>query len=225
SGSTGTPKGVAVTHRGLPNLALAQSDKLGVCAGSRVLQLASVAFDAAVSEIAMTLCRGATLVIAPADARADEPLEHLLAQERITHATFTPTVLKTLDPSRASHLHAVVVAGEACDAHPATAWSARGRLVNADRPTESTGCPTMSGALPDDGNEPPIGTPLPNTRVYVLNELLQTCPIGVVGELYIAGPGLARGYRNRPALSAERFVANPFAHGERMYRSGDLVSW
>src|SRR5690606_32322259 len=130
-----------------------------------------------------------------------------------------PTALKTLNAGRASHLRAIVVAGEACHAHLATTWSARAHLVNAYGPTECTVCATMSGPLCDDADEPPIGAPLTNVQLYVLDAFLQPCPVGVIGELYIAGAGLARGYWRRPALTAERFVANPFGHGERLYRS------
>ncbi len=226
SGSTGQPKGVLVTHGGIPGLAMAQGRHIAVTENSRVLQLASLSFDAALSELAMALCRGAALVLASRDERSGDALDRLLASGRITHATFTPSVLQTLTAGRATGLQAMIVAGEPCPGDLAATWATRCRMINAYGPTESTVCATMSASLTGEGT-PPIGAPLANTRVYVLDADLQPCPAGVVGELYIAGAGLARGYRNRPGLTAERFVANPFAitPGERLYRTGDRAAW
>jgi amino acid adenylation domain-containing protein/non-ribosomal peptide synthase protein (TIGR01720 family) len=226
SGSTGTPKGVLVPHAGIPALADAQRERIGVTAGSRVLQLAPWTFDAAVSELAMTLCSGAALVLAPRDERAGEALERLLERERITHATFTPTALQTLRPGCAPALRAIIVAGEPCPAELAAAWTAHCRVTNAYGPTEATVCATMTADLA--GERPvPIGTPIAGTRAYVLDAWLRPCPVSVVGELYVAGAALARGYLGRPGLTAERFVASPFARepGERLYRTGDLAAW
>src|SRR5581483_11371509 len=127
------------------------------------------------------------------------------------HATFTPTALKTLAADAGISLQAMIVAGESCSAELAEVWAKRSRVINAYGPTESTVCATMSAPLRADGEAPPIGAPISNTCVYVLDSNLRPCPDGVVGELYIAGVGLARGYWNRPSLTAERFIANPFA--------------
>ncbi|MEV4643231.1 condensation domain-containing protein, partial [Actinoplanes sp. NPDC049548] len=208
SGSTGTPKGVVVTHRGLGNLAAAQIERFGVTTRSRVLQLASWSFDAAISEMCMALLSGATLVPASYE-----------ALEGGTHATIPPSVLAAVDELPAS-IETIIVAGEACPSWLIQRWQGR-RLVNAYGPTEATVCATMSGLLVDQA---PIGRPIANTRVYVLDEFLRPVPPGVVGELYIAGPGLARGYHSRPGLTATRFVADPFGGG-RLYRSGDLARW
>ncbi|MGE0725138.1 MAG: amino acid adenylation domain-containing protein, partial [Alphaproteobacteria bacterium] len=226
SGSTGRAKGVLVPHRGLPSLATAQANRLGIGPGDRVVQLASCAFDASVSELAMTLTRGATLVIAGAHERAGDDLARLLDTAAITHATFTPTALQTLSPQAGRTLRAVIVAGEACPADLAAAWSARVRLFNAYGPTETTVCATMSAPLKRDGSAP-IGRAIAGVRVYVLDGALRPCPSGTVGELYIGGEALAQGYIAQPALTATRFVADPFARasGARMYRTGDLAAW
>ena len=120
----------------------------------------------------------------------------------------------------------MIVAGEECPAGLAESWIGLCRVFNAYGPTESTVCTTMSSAMMSDG-PPPIGAPIANTRVYVLDSDLHLCPVGVIGELYVSGIGLARGYWKRPGLTAERFIANPFAigPGERMYRTGDLALW
>ncbi|MDZ7752623.1 MAG: amino acid adenylation domain-containing protein [Gammaproteobacteria bacterium] len=223
SGSIGRPKGVVVTHRGLPNLAAAQSEHVGVSSASRVLQLASMAFDAAVSELIMALCRGAELVIAPGDARAGDALTDMMSTANITHATVTPTVLATLVPTVFDPAPTLIVAGEACPPALAARWSERTRLFNAYGPTETTVCATMSARIED--GEMPIGAPIANVRCYVLDAGLKPCPIGVTGELYVGGVGLARGYRARPGLTATRFIANPFQPGDRLYRTGDLATW
>ena len=171
----------------------------------------------------MALTSGAALVLAPPEALSGLPLRALLAGQRVTHALLPPAVLATLGEADLP-LGCLVVGGEACPAPLVAQWSAERLMVNAYGPTESTVCATISARL-DDGPAP-IGTPIPGTRVYVLDAALEPVPAGVAGELYIAGAGLARGYLNRPGLTAERFVADPHgAPGSRMYRTGDLARW
>ncbi|HTB65542.1 MAG TPA: amino acid adenylation domain-containing protein, partial [Steroidobacteraceae bacterium] len=225
SGSTGTPKGVVVTHAGLGSLAASLAARMQITAGSRVLQLASLSFDVSASEVLLALLHGAALVLAPEQALSGEPLRELLVKQRITHLSVTPSVLATLDRTADLALKCLVVGGEVCPPELIARWSQGLRMINAYGPTESTVCATMSAPLAG-GQPAPIGTPIAGTRVYVLDAALEPVPIGVVGELYIAGAGLARGYLDRPALSAERFVADPYgAPGSRMYRSGDLARW
>src|ERR1700737_3481610 len=223
SGSTGTPKGVIVTHAGIPNLAAAQIERFGISDQARVLQFAPSSFDAAVSEIATTLLCGGTLVVPGEWQRSGDALARVLQEQVISHVTLPPAVLADL--SIDVPLKTLVVAGEACAQEMVARWSRGRHLINAYGPTEATVCASMSEGL--SGSSPPsIGRPIWNTRVYVLDGGLQAVPVGVAGELYISGAGLARGYLGRAGLTAERFVADPYgAAGSRMYRTGDVARW
>ncbi|MFD7054933.1 amino acid adenylation domain-containing protein [Streptomyces mirabilis] len=225
SGSTGLPKGVTVTHAGIAALSRTTQERLALTLDARVLQIAAPSFDAAFWELVQTLTTGATLVI-PAEQRVvGDDLVRTLAERRITHVMLPPSVLAAL-PADAPHvltgLRTVTVGGEACPPALVAAWAPGRRFVNAYGPTETTVCGTISAPLTTDHT--PIGTAIADNRLRVLDERLAPVPPGTRGELYVAGPSLARGYLNRSALTAERFVADPYGPaGSRMYRTGDIV--
>ncbi|WP_184503642.1 non-ribosomal peptide synthetase [Streptomyces botrytidirepellens] len=223
SGSTGRPKGVDVSHRGATGL-LAAVRGTGAGPGGRVLRFASLGFDAALWEIGMALLTGATLVMAaPENLSPGRPLADTLARQRITHVTLPPAVLAMLPADGVPIGTAVIAAGERLPADLAGSLAAERPVHNAYGPTENTVCASLTGPLPTRG-EPPLGAPVPGTAVYVLDAGLHPVPFGAIGELYLAGPALARGYRGRTPLTAARFVACPYGPPDsRMYRTGDRV--
>ncbi|NPC78897.1 non-ribosomal peptide synthase/polyketide synthase [Pyxidicoccus fallax] len=227
SGSTGRPKGTLLHHHGLVNTALAIIQGLSIRPGQRALQLASPAFDASVWEVFSSLLSGATLVLAPREQLLPgEPLQATLARQRIEVLLATPTALSTLQPEALPELRMVASGGEACSPALARSWVKGRTFVNAYGPTEITIVATMTrGSM--DPERLSIGRAIPNARLYVLDSALQPQPIGVPGELYIGGVGVARGYLDRPELTAERFIPDPFSTepGARLYRSGDRVRW
>ena len=231
SGSTGKPKGVAVEHRGLSNLAEAQIRQFGVAPDSHVLQFASFSFDASISEIAMALCSGASLHLPDAGQRMPGPsLWQYLNDSGITHVTLPPTALAALPQAALPKLASIIVAGEPCAPGLAAFWAKGRRFFNAYGPTEATVCATAAECAADQiaSTAPlPIGRPLDNVRLYVLDRHNQPVPAGVPGELHIGGVGLARGYLNRPELTAERFIPDPLGstQGARLYRTGDLARY
>ncbi len=228
SGSTGTPKGVEVEHRGLTNMVQAQIAVFAVGAASRVVQFASPSFDASVSEVFMALAAGAALYLPTSEERTDlRQLEQFLARHRITHATLPPALLRASSaPPRLDPLETLILAGESPGAALVRTVSSATRVVNAYGPTEATVCATTwtrpRGFAADIV---PIGHPIANTRTYVLGADGEPVPVGAVGQIFIGGAGVARGYLTRPGQTAERFVPDPFSRepGARMYRTGDLA--
>ncbi|MGW5572416.1 amino acid adenylation domain-containing protein [Nocardia thailandica] len=223
SGSTGRPKGVVVTHAGLAGLVAAEREHYGVGPDSRVLHVCSPNFDVSVLELLLAFASGATLVISPPTVFGGYELSDLLRRERVSHVLITPGALESVDPAGLPDLRVVVVAGDKFGPELVARWAAPGRAFhNGYGPTEATILATSTAPLLP-GGPITLGTAIPGVGLYVLDARLRPVPAGVVGELYLAGPALAQGYLGRPGLTAERFVASPFAEGERIYRTGDLV--
>jgi amino acid adenylation domain-containing protein/non-ribosomal peptide synthase protein (TIGR01720 family) len=222
SGSTGTPKGAVLTYAGLSNLVTAQIRAFGLIADSRVLQCSSLAFDASVSEIMTTLCAGAMLCLPETSADAHGRLANFVCNYRISALTLPPSVVQLFDADELSCVETLIVAGEECPRSVVERWGREVRVINAYGPAEATVCVSLA-AQSVDQREVTIGGPLPNTRLHVLDERLHPVPMGMVGDLYVAGIGLARGYLRQPRLSAAAFVPCPYGTGERMYRTGDRV--
>jgi nonribosomal peptide synthetase DhbF len=223
SGSTGAPKGVMIEHRGVADLIAAQRRRFGVGPGARVLQLASLGFDASVWEIVLALAAGAELHLAPASSLLPgEGLVALLEERAITHLTITPSALAALPEAKLPALATVIVAGEACPPELAARWGPGRRFFNAYGPTEATVCATVHEWTQGDRSLP-IGHALEHAQLLLLDEERRPVPDGAPGEIYLGGSALARGYLGRPELSAARFLPDPARPGARLYRTGDLA--
>ncbi len=227
SGSTGKPKGVKITHRGAINLAYSQKKLFNTSASSNVLGFASISFDASVWEMLMAFGVGGTFVAASRDEiLPGEPLKKLLIDQKVSHLTLPPSVLVHLPVSEYPDLSTIVVAGEACSKRLAKVWGKNRNFFNAYGPTETTVCATVARCTPEM-NSTPIGRPISETRVYVLDRNNSLVAPGIVGELHISGPSLALGYHNKSELTEASFVPNPWgvAPFDRLYKTGDLVRW
>ncbi len=241
SGSTGRPRGVVVAHRSMVNHGLAAARRFGLGPGDRVLQFAPLSFDIAIEEIFPAWISGAAVILREDDAILDPvAFTDWIGRERITVLDL-PTAywhawvdrLATGGRAPAAPLRLVVVGGERALASAYAAWRAivgdRVRWLNTYGPTEGTVIATTFEPSPDrDGpDDPPIGRPIANARAYVLDGQLRPVPVGLPGELYIGGAGVARGYLGLPGATAERFVPDPFGDepGARLFRTGDLARW
>ncbi|WP_374229942.1 amino acid adenylation domain-containing protein, partial [Rhodococcus sp. F64268] len=220
SGSTGRPKGVVVTHSGLANFCVEQVERYGLVPESRTLHFASPSFDASVLELLLAVGASSTMVIAPTSVYGGVELAELVVREGVTHAFVTPAALASVDPAGLDVLNCVVVGGEACPPDLVARWAPGRRFFNGYGPTETTIMTNISDPLVP-GEQVTIGAPIRNTVAQVMDSRLHPVPVGVTGELYLSGPGVARGYHGRAGLTALRFVAAP--GGARMYRTGDVV--
>ncbi|WP_278314498.1 non-ribosomal peptide synthase/polyketide synthase [Lolliginicoccus levis] len=226
SGSTGLPKGVVVTHRGMANFAAEQSDRYAVTHDSRVLHFSSPSFDASVLEYLLAFGTGATMVVVPPGTFGGDELAEVIREHQATHAFITPAALASVDPAGLDSFQHVVAGGEAVPAELVARWAPGRRMYNGYGPTETTIMVMISQPMSAGQDVVTIGPPIRGTRAMVLDSRLRPVPVGVAGELYVAGMGEARGYHDRRALTAERFVADPYGQsGDRMYRTGDLVRW
>jgi amino acid adenylation domain-containing protein len=223
SGSTGAPKGVLLTHRNAVNVAVDHIRELELGPGCRALQTVPTSFDPFVLDVVMTLASGATLVLAEEQPLGAD-LEALIDEQGITHLNGVPSVMNTLSGRDLPSLRVLMCGGETLPSDLVRRWAHRVRFYNVYGPTEAGITASRTEPL-QPGTQLTIGRPLGNVRAYVLDESLRPVPVGVPGELYLAGAGLGRGYPHRPGLTAQRFVANPFGGGERMYRTGDLARW
>ena len=225
SGSTGRPKGVMVAHKGLCNLVGVEKNTFGLGDQSRVLQFASLSFDASVWEIFGALAAGASLHVYPRESlMPGDDLVRVLKEDQITTVTLTPTVLAALDEEELFDLRTVIAAGEACGAEIAERWAKGRDFFDAYGPTEATVCASIGESMEGSVMTPTIGLPIANTQLYILDREMEPVPVGVRGNLHVSGVGLARGYSGRPGLTAERFIPNTFSNegGERLYRTGDV---
>jgi amino acid adenylation domain-containing protein len=227
SGSTGQPKAVEVEHQGFINTTLGMIEKLELGAADRTLQFASPSFDAALINVSLALCAGGTLVLPPR--AVIESIPHFLAfmqQTSTTCVTLPPTYLRLLEQAPLPTLRILITAGEAAPVADLSHYAHSLRTFNAYGPTEAAVSASIYQVRPTDAPQMrlPIGGPLPNTTLHILDAALTPLPLGVPGEICIGGVGVARGYVGQPELTAERFIQHPTS-GARLYRTGDIGCW
>lgn len=228
SGSTGKPKGTMLGHRGLCNLAKAQQQAFDIELGTKILQFSSLSFDAAVWETVMALLNHGTLCLAPRTQIASgDGLMAIMQDQQINVVTLPPSVVAVMPDQALPDLKVMITAGEKCTAEIVSKWGTGRKFFNAYGPTETTVCASMLHVTKHYRQGPPIGKPINNFQLFILDSKWQAVPIGVAGELCVGGAGLARGYLGRPDLTADKFIPNPFSAeaGARLYRTGDLVRY
>ncbi|AIG26684.1 non-ribosomal peptide synthase/polyketide synthase [Brevibacillus laterosporus] len=226
SGTTGKPKGVMVEHHGIISLKTYYQSDFDIGIGDRMVQFASSSFDVSIWEIMISLLTGATLYIPTQDTIYDPvAFGDYIEAHQITIGLLPPVYIGNVEPNKLSAMRLLLTGGSASNNEIVATWKNRTTYMNAYGPTESSVIATTWIGTDREDEALPIGSPIPNTKAYVLNKQNQLQPIGVLGELCISGAGLARGYLNKPELTEKVFVEHPFAEGERMYKTGDLVRW
>ena len=224
SGTTGNPKGVMVEHKNIINLIAAQTIKFDIKETENISQFSNIAFDASVEQIFLALLNGACLSILNKDTILDnKKIEAFIDINNITHFHTVPSILEKITPKKYPFLKRIISGGDICSVELANKWSKYCSFYNEYGPTETT--VTAIELLYDKNKDFSIGAPISNTQVYILDETLEPVAIGVTGKIYLSGAGVARGYLNNHELTLEKFVANPFKEGERMYDTGDLGCW
>ncbi len=228
SGSTGNPKGVLVEHRNVVNLLWGQKEFYQLTSEERILQFSTITFDPSAEQIFIALITGAALVVVGKTTLLDiKALERYVIEKKVSHIHTVPAYLSELTLDDMSHVKRIITGGESCSPMLAEKWKDRCTFINEYGPTETTITSIEYKANAGDQYPAfvPVGRPVSNTRIYILDQQQQLLPFGALGEIYIGGDGVARGYLNRPELTSERFLNDPFCPGERMYRTGDLGRW
>ncbi|HKX85593.1 MAG TPA: amino acid adenylation domain-containing protein, partial [Flavobacterium sp.] len=224
SGTTGNPKGVMVEHTNVANLINSQTKQFKVTEDENILQFSNTSFDASVEQIFLALFNGASLHIPNKNTIIDaEKLTVFIERNKITHCHAVPSVLEKIELGNFPFLKRMISGGDICSVELANKWSKYCDFYNEYGPTETT--VTSIEFLYDENKPFSIGRPIDNTQVYLLDNNLQPVSVGVVGKMYVAGAGVTRGYLNRPELTAEKFISNPFVSGAKMYDTGDLGRW
>jgi amino acid adenylation domain-containing protein/non-ribosomal peptide synthase protein (TIGR01720 family) len=238
SGSTGKPKGSLVHHQGPVNMSLDQIRSFGITQSDRSLQFASPAFDASIYEIFMALFAGAAVVVVSREKINDpEKFAAYLTEKQVTVVTLPPVYLNTLDRNSLKTLKTIITAGEAAIVDDALFYSRHKQYINAYGPTEASVCISFHRVNPDRAypESIPIGKPISNTSLFILDKFMKPLPVGVPGEICVSGAGVGRGYLHRPDLTAEKFIPHPFKDDPlaselhlgngKLYRTGDIGKW
>ncbi|OMP79332.1 non-ribosomal peptide synthetase [[Flexibacter] sp. ATCC 35208] len=227
SGSTGKPKGAMVTHGGNINMSLDMISRLELSAADRVTWVASLAFDASVAEVMTALYSGATILI-PEEMLVKDPVQFgaFLRETTTSVISVTPGYLDLLTDGDLAGIRCLITAGEAAHVPKVTGLAKNILCFNAYGPTECAVCVSMYRVMPEDSTRKtlPIGRPIANLSVLILDDLLQLVPVGIEGTIFVAGVGVGKGYLNNERLTCERFIEHP-VHGTRMYNTGDVGRW
>ncbi len=225
SGTTGNPKGVAVEHKGIINLTNTFKKDFRIHSNKKILQFASISFDAFAWELSMSLLLGAELLITTEEIIMNPmKLSQYIKDHEVNILTVPPFIANELDLDD-SKVELIITAGSDAKKNMVGKLSQKNRYINAYGPTESTICATMWECENEENNTIPIGKPISNTKVYIVDKYHNLLPIGVAGELCISGDGIARGYLANKELTDQKFVNNPFELGKKMYKTGDLARW